>query len=257
MRRPALKPATKRKITMKNGPNARPIGLKILAVCALALVALPPVAHAEARAEVCKPPDAAAAEAFVAGLHDGARKILLKAKHPAADMVAFIARNVAMKKAAQSAMGPAWNRATPAQRAEYVKLFRVTTLRTLASHIALYDGAAYKVIQAQAAGDDEFLVTSTITPKNGASFGLAWRVGVQGCRLVARDLVNSGVSLVVTKRQEFASVIAHEGVDGLLERLRELAIRQRKGVAVAMNSSEQVLVDLVLRAAEKLGNSRY
>jgi len=238
---------------MENRPYARLASLKALAVLALALCAAP----AAGRTNVCAPPDAASAEAFVAGLHDGARKILLGAENPVADMVAFISRNVEIERVAQYALGPAWNGATPKARAEYVKLFRATTLRTLAGHIVLYDGADYRVVQSQATGEDEFLVTSTITPKDGGSFGVAWRVGAQGCRLTARDVVNGGVSLVVTKRQEFASVIAREGVDGLLRRLRDLAVRQRKGTAGALDSGEEVLVDIVLRAAEKLGSSRF
>jgi len=239
---------------MKNRPVARLAGLKALAVLSLALCAAPAPGQA---ADRCKPADARAAEAFVQGLHDGARRILLHAGRPVAEMLAFITKNVEIGKVAQSAMGPAWNRATPEERAEYVGLFRATTLRTLASHITLYDGADYRIVQAQAMGEDEFLVTSTITPRNGGSFGLAWRVGTEDCRLTARDVINGGVSLVVTKRQEFASVIAREGIDGLLRRLRDLAAHQRRGTSAAWNGGEEMLVDLVLRAAEKLGSSRF
>jgi phospholipid transport system substrate-binding protein len=238
---------------MENRPNARPVGLKSLALCVLVLCSVPAVG----RADTCAPPDAAAAEAFVRDLHDGASKILLRSKSPVADMIAFISKNVEIEWVARSAMGPAWNSATPEQRADYVTLFRTTTLRTLASHLAVYDGAAYRIAQAQSVGGDEFLVTSTIVSAGGGSFGLAWRVAARGCGLTARDVVNGGVSLVVAKRQEFASVIARDGIDGLVRRLRGLEARQRTGVRSATDGGEEVLVDLVLRVAEKLGASRY
>ncbi len=238
---------------MEKKPNAGPSALMAIALLALSRALFPTAG----RAASCPKPDATAAEAFVRSLHDGARKILLTEKNPVRPMAAFISQNVEIERVARSAMGPAWNTATPAQRSEYLKLFRTTTLKTLAEHITLYEGAAYKIVQARPLDDDEFLVTSMIVPRGGLPFRLAWRINADGCRLTASDVVNSGVSLVVTKRQEFASVIGREGVDGLVERLRDLAANQVKGTADGSDSGEEVLVDLVLRAAEKLGTSRY
>ena len=243
------------KNTFHRGRGVFSVAAGSLVVFSLVTFSMPALGSAKN----CPPVGLAAAEAFVRGLHDGAKEVLLKSRNPVSDLAVFISKNVEIERVAQYAMGPAWNSATPEQRAQYVKLFRLTTLRTLASHITLYDGAAYKVLQSRAIGEDkdEFLVMSTITPKSGKSFGVGWRVTARDCKLKASDIVNGGVSLVVTKRQEFASVIAREGIDGLLQRLRVLAANQRKGSAEGSEKGEEVLVDLVLRAAEKLGNSRF
>ena len=49
-----------------------------------------------------------------------------------------------------------------------------------------------------------------------------WRVReLDGGDLVAIDVIIEGVSLIVTQRSEFSSVIERSGMDGLLAELRQ------------------------------------
>ena len=93
---------------MEKGPVARLGSLKAFVFLAFTLCAVP----GAVQAKTCQPADAAAAEAFVERLHEGARNILLTAADPVRDMAALIAKNVEIDKVAQAAMGPAWNGAS-------------------------------------------------------------------------------------------------------------------------------------------------
>jgi ABC-type transporter MlaC component len=58
-----------------------------------------------------------------------------------------------------------------------------------------------------------------VRPANGPALAVAWRLRDQAIL----DLVVEGVSLLITQRAEFATVIERRDVDGLLADLRARA----------------------------------
>ena len=122
------------------------------------------------------------------------------------------------------ALGRYWREANEQEHAEYLKLFEDLIIATYAQRFANYQGETLQLQGAQAEdGDKAVLVHSQFMRVNPPQpVRVDWRVNRtdQGLRIV--DVIVEGVSLTVTQRDEFASVIQRNGgkVAGLLDTLR-------------------------------------
>lgn len=106
------------------------------------------------------------------------------------------------------ALGKYWRVATPAQRAEYQRLFEKMVIDVYADRFSSYDGQVLVVSDAKAVGDNDVMVATQIVPKDGSEkINIDWRVrkGDAGFKVV--DVVVEGVSMGVTQRSDFAAVI--------------------------------------------------
>ena len=122
-------------------------------------------------------------------------------------------------------LGRHWRTASEAQRQEYLELFRGYALNFLASKLHLYRGQSYEVLDAQVISERDALVTTRIFDNQGPPLKVDWRLRDREGALMAIDVVVEGVSLIVTQRSEFGSVIERAGFEGLLAELRH-RIRQ-------------------------------
>jgi phospholipid transport system substrate-binding protein len=121
-------------------------------------------------------------------------------------------------------LGPYWRTATEAQRTEFLQLFETYVIHSYAVRFAEYSGQQLTVQGARAQGDDSAIVQSQIVQPQGAPpIKVDWQLskGPQGYKLT--DVNVEGVSMAVTQRQEFASVIQRNGgqLDALIKLLRE------------------------------------
>ena len=120
-------------------------------------------------------------------------------------------------------LGRNWRAASPEQREEYLKLFRGYVLAGLSRRMGAAEGIEkVDVTGSQPARGQDSMVATRITLGNGQPPSqVDWRVRhtSDGYRIV--DVVAEGVSLVLTKRNEFGAIVAKSGLDGLLLQLRE------------------------------------
>ncbi|TVQ36584.1 MAG: ABC transporter substrate-binding protein [Geminicoccaceae bacterium] len=164
-----------------------------------------------------------AARAFVGDLADRATAIL---NSDAADEtrrdglrdllnegfdVAFIARSV---------LGPPFRELSEAQRADYVAAFERWLVASYASRLDEYNGQRLEIVGAEAQGQQDVRVVSRVTGDQ-TPVRIDWRVRDRDGRLQIIDVEVEGVSMTVSQRQEFSSVVQRRGVDGLIALLRE------------------------------------
>jgi phospholipid transport system substrate-binding protein len=120
-------------------------------------------------------------------------------------------------------LGRYWNPASEQDRQQFQKLFTEYVVRSYGQRFAEYSGETVKVTGARAAGEADTLVRSEIIgPKGGDPTKVDWRVRKedQGFRIV--DVNVEGVSMVVTQREEFGTVMQRQGgVAGLNKTLEE------------------------------------
>ena len=123
-------------------------------------------------------------------------------------------------------LGRYWNQATEEERQEYMRLFEELVVRTYADRFSEYSGEKFAVgkVQRDAERQNYATVLTTISRPNGQTVRVDWRVRQeedQSWRVV--DIVIEGVSMSVTQRSEFASVIESKGgtVKGLIDTLRQ------------------------------------
>jgi len=121
-------------------------------------------------------------------------------------------------------LGRHWRSASEAQQAEDLELFRAFALDNLANRLHVYDGQDFEIVGSQAVNDRDAVVATLVTGAGQQPLKVDWRVRERGDGdLVAIDVIVEGISLVVTQRSEFSSVIERSGMDGLLAELRKRA----------------------------------
>jgi len=111
------------------------------------------------------------------------------------------------------------------QRTEYRKLFEDFLVATYVSRLGLFSGESFAIRNTQKLGDNEVLVQSLVERPDRPPIRLDWRVRDRGQGWKIIDVMVQGISMAVTQRDEFSSVIAGGGgkVEVLLARLREQA----------------------------------
>ncbi|HZS83796.1 MAG TPA: ABC transporter substrate-binding protein [Stellaceae bacterium] len=125
---------------------------------------------------------------------------------------------------ARFVLGPYWRTASDAQRQEFTKLFEAYIVHAYTVRFSEYHQEQFKVAGTRPEGDTAALVSSQIIRTAGAPpVKVDWRVSKTERGLKITDVIVEGISMAVTERQEFASVIQRGGgrVDALLKLLRE------------------------------------
>ena len=121
-------------------------------------------------------------------------------------------------------LGNYWHQATPEQQQEYLRLFESLVIGIYSDRFELYSGEKFRVVTSRAESERDFIVTSDIVHPNGTSIAVDWRLRAhEGQPVKIVDVSVEGVSMSVSQRSEFASVIQRAGgqIDGLLKILRE------------------------------------
>jgi phospholipid transport system substrate-binding protein len=121
------------------------------------------------------------------------------------------------------ALGRYWNTATPQQREDYLVQFRRMVVDVYANRFDDYKGQKFEAKTFRAISPTDTLVTSYIKPVDGsADIQVDWRVRSKGNTYKIVDVLVSGVSMSVTQRSDFASVIQRGGgnVDVLINHLK-------------------------------------
>ncbi len=207
-------------------------------LCALALVSLfvvapsvSPFAQDAALSAAAKTHDAAIQTPqgrFIQDLGNNAIKIVANKKFTDEQrqeaFSAMLNDGFDLRTIGRFVIGRTWNTATPEQQAEYMDLFKSLVLRTYGSRMALYTGEGFEVVGTRPESELDTTVLSQITHPDGSqATKIDWRVRQKDGKMGVIDVVVEGVSLSVTQKQEYASVIHNNGgrIDGLLQMMRK------------------------------------
>ena len=126
----------------------------------------------------------------------------------------------------QFVLGRYWRTATPEEQQEFLKLFQEYIVQSYAAQLGEYGGEPFRVLGGRPSGN-ETVVTSEIDRPSGSRILVDWYVVDRGGPKIS-DVYVAGVSMKVTQRDQFASVIQRNGgqVGALLTMLRQrVAIR--------------------------------
>ena len=129
-----------------------------------------------------------------------------------------------MDTIARFALGRYWNVATPTQKKEYTILFKKMVVNVYTQRFGDYKGQKFAVKSARPVGNGDVLVMSIIQPVGGGEdVQVDWRVRNTSGTLKIVDVLVAGVSMSVTQRSDFSSVIQRDGgkIDGLIAYLRQ------------------------------------
>lgn len=119
-------------------------------------------------------------------------------------------------------LGRYWNQATPEEQSEYQKLFEGLIVETYANRFADYKGETFRILGSRPEGDEDTMVQTQIVRPNGPPVMVEWRVRSRSGQYHIIDVAVEGVSMGITQRSEFASVIQSSGgVAGLIQALKK------------------------------------
>lgn len=119
-------------------------------------------------------------------------------------------------------LGRHWRSASKAERDEYLKLFKVMIIDVYSGRFSDYKGQEIKVIGSRKEGERDVLVHSILDQKNGPNVKVDWRVRKRDGQHSVIDVIVEGVSLALTQRSDFSSVVQRGGgnIEALLVHLR-------------------------------------
>lgn len=108
------------------------------------------------------------------------------------------------------------------QSARYEAVFPNYITRQYAEQFEEIVGKPLEVVDTRAVGARDVIVRTEFERKEGAPIMVDWRVReLRSGERKAIDIIVSGVSIMLVKREEFSSFIATNGVDALLDRLEQ------------------------------------
>ena len=124
---------------------------------------------------------------------------------------------------ARFVLGRYWRVATPGEQQEFQKLFEDYVVIAYAARLSDYGGEVFKVVGQQSDGNGFVVASEIVRPSGEPPLRIDWRLINDNGALKIADVVVGGVSMAVTQRSEFASVIARNGgsVGGLLALMRQ------------------------------------
>ena len=123
---------------------------------------------------------------------------------------------------AKSLLGRYWLRATPEQQTELIVLLESYLVNAYASRVDSIEGHVAFDIQGETASGGRTMVASVVIRPQEPPVRVDWQVEDIGGTHSVTDIIVEGVSLVVSQRADFASVIRQRGgIDGLIGLLRD------------------------------------
>jgi len=116
-------------------------------------------------------------------------------------------------------LGKYARKATPAQLREYKALYRGFFVGSFSRQLCLFRGDLVTVLGSRPVGARDTMVDTRVD-RNDQSLNASWRVRRSKGDYKIIDLVIDGVSIALSQRQEFSSILVNGGIDRLLEVLR-------------------------------------
>jgi phospholipid transport system substrate-binding protein len=123
-------------------------------------------------------------------------------------------------------LGRYWNVATPDQQQQYLKLFGTYVVAIYANRFSQYSGERFTVGTSQPNPDGATVSSQIIRPSGGPPINIAWKIAKTGASYKIRDVVVENLSMTVTQRAEFSSVVergggGNAGIDTLNNTLKQ------------------------------------
>jgi phospholipid transport system substrate-binding protein len=124
---------------------------------------------------------------------------------------------------ARFVLGRYWRSASEEEQQEFVKLFEDYVVFVYTARLANFGGETFKIRGSRSEGDGVIVSTDVISPGNPSPLRIDWRLVADNSAYKINDVIVEGVSMTVTQRSEFASVVQRNGgrVGGLIALMRE------------------------------------
>jgi phospholipid transport system substrate-binding protein len=172
---------------------------------------------------VVNPADAVA---FMNQLWDRAVEVLNKKSDPALRQERFrqlFHADFDCPGIARFVLGRYWRDASEEEQKDFVKLFEEYVVFVYTARLSNFGGQDFKIRGSRSDGDGVMVSTDVFSPGGSSPLKIDWRLVSDNGTYKINDVIVEGVSMLVTQRSEFASIVQRNGgqVRGLLAMMRE------------------------------------
>jgi len=124
---------------------------------------------------------------------------------------------------ARFVLGRYWRSASGQEQQEFVKLFEDYVVFVYTARLANFGGETFKIRRSRSDGDGVIVSSDVISPGSTSPLRMDWRLVNYNGAYKINDMIVGGISMAVTQRSEFASVVQRSGgeVRGLIALMRE------------------------------------
>ena len=123
---------------------------------------------------------------------------------------------------ARYALGKYWRKTPKDKRTQYVNAFRIFIVDSYASRLGQFGGEKFYTSNVRDDGKRGFIVSSLIETPSGQKVKVDWRLKKINNAFRIYDVIIEGISMVITQRDEFSSIIQRSGgdIDPLITKLK-------------------------------------
>jgi phospholipid transport system substrate-binding protein len=126
---------------------------------------------------------------------------------------------------ARFVLGRYWRSANEQEQQEFLRLFEDYVVFVYGTRLSNFNGETFRVRSSRTDESGTVVSSDIVGPSGEAPIKVDWRLITDKGAFKINDVVIEGISMLVTQRSEFASVIQRHGgqVGGLLTMMRERA----------------------------------
>jgi len=126
---------------------------------------------------------------------------------------------------ARFVLGRYWRSASEQEQQEFLRLFEDYVVFVYGTRLSNFNGETFRVRSSRTDESGTVVSSDIVGPSGDAPIKVDWRLITDKGAFKINDVVIEGISMLVTQRSEFASVIQRHGgqVGGLLTMMKERA----------------------------------
>lgn len=131
---------------------------------------------------------------------------------------------------ARFVLGPTWKTATPEQKSRYTELYRTYLTETYISKFENDSDSKVtdiKILNIKDAPANAFTAHTSIIQSDGETVAVDYLLKEKDGTFKVIDIIIEGVSLLATHRNEFNTLAASGGMEGVIKKLQELTSQQK------------------------------
>jgi phospholipid transport system substrate-binding protein len=169
------------------------------------------------------------AEAFMTGLGDKVIALLtdrsLSQQEKTSQFQEILETKFNLKAIGKFVLGRYWKQASEEQKKEFLTFFKATTIASYASRFQDYTSEKFEILGSRPEKDGGVTVLTRIMRPNGQAISVDWKIFEKNGKMAIYDVILEGISMGITQRSEYASVIQKGGgnISVIIDALRKRA----------------------------------
>ncbi len=191
----------------------------IILLIYLSFIILPGIANAEKQ-------DMKFAKDFVQNIGDNVINIVTDIKLNTAakesKLDEIFQKSVDIDWIAKFVVGRYWRESSDQEKSQYLTSYSKFLVNSYVPKFRQYTGQKLKILDSSEQDKNEYLVETEITDQDGKSYKVDYRlIMLNNNEYKIRDIIAEGVSLIITQRSDFSSILLREGMTSLIDKLKE------------------------------------